>query len=242
MNGFGIHDVVIDHPAHNTTLALMSVDEIRYLLHAYLDRYRQIAANDYIKYIVIFKNWGLHADGSLEHPHSQIYGLPVIPFETRVRLGEVEKFFEFNHKCLMCSLMAEEKADGKRIVFENDHFMAWVPYAALSPYHIWIVPKCCSPSFLAIQEDEIGGLAEAMKEVFYKLFYRLRNPDYNFVFQSLTRYTSDQRAFHWYISIIPQIKTRGGIEYAGGLYVNPILPEDCARDLNEVTRQNNIEQ
>lgn len=234
MSGFGVHDVVIDHPAHNTTLATMTRNEIRLLLQAYLERYRQIADNKYIKYIVIFKNWGATAGGSLQHPHSQIYGLPVIPFETRVRLGEVEKYYEFNHICLMCDLIAQEKKEEERIVYENDHFISWIPYAALSPFHLWIVPKKCGPSFLETSPQELNGLADMFKVVFYKLYHKLRNPDFNYVFQSLTRYDWDQKAFHWYISVIPQVKKRGGIEYAGGLFVNSMMPEDSARELNEI--------
>jgi UDPglucose--hexose-1-phosphate uridylyltransferase len=234
MDGFGIHDVIIDNPRHNTNHALMGRDEMEELMRAYLRRYGEILANDDVNHIVIFKNQGFSAGGSLEHPHSQIYGLPVMPFETQTRVNEVKKYHEFNDSCLMCDLLKEEMSDRIRIVAENDHFITVSPYAALSPYHVWIVPKDHNPSFSLIEDKNIVWLADMMKIVFYKFFYGLRNPDYNYVIQSLARSKREAEYFHWYISIIPQVKRRGGIEYAGGLFVNPKMPEDAAEELRNV--------
>ncbi len=234
IDGFGIHDVIIDHPLHNTTLALMPVEDITDLLRVYLQRYQQLAHTEYVKHVVIFKNQGFKAGGSLEHPHSQVYGLPVIPFETRVRLGEVEKYFDFNDMCLLCSIQEHELQEKERIVCNNEHFTAWVPYAALSPYHIWIVPRRHSPSFKYITDEEIKGLADILKQTLGRMFKHLKNPDYNFVFQSLAHSEREKDYFHWYISLIPQLKRRGGIEYAGGLFVNPVMPEQAAQDLRNM--------
>ncbi len=233
VEGFGIHDVIIDHPRHNATLALMSNADIEILYRACLERYRQLSAMDDVRHVVLFKNQGFKAGGSLEHPHSQIYGLPVIPFENRVRLAEVEKYHDFNDSCLLCSILAHERQEKARLVYENKHFTVWVPYAALSPYHIWIVPRRHSPSFRLITDDELSGLADAMRQTLARMFVALRNPDYNYVFQSLARFEREAEYFHWYISLIPQLKRRGGIEYAGGLYVNPVMPEDAAAELRE---------
>jgi UDPglucose--hexose-1-phosphate uridylyltransferase len=176
MNGFGIHDVIVDNPRHNTTLALMESFEIEAILDAYLRRYRELQAHPFVKHVVIFKNQGFSAGGSLEHPHSQIYGLPLIPFETQTRVNEVRKYYEFNESCLMCEIMREEMRDKVRVICENDGFVALSPYAALSPYHVWVVPKRHAPSFSLVEPDELKTLAAMMKTVFYKFFYGLRNP------------------------------------------------------------------
>lgn len=231
VEGFGIHDVIIDHPRHNATLALMPVQDIADLYRACLQRYTQLSLLDEVRHVVLFKNQGFKAGGSLEHPHSQIYGLPVIPFETRVRLAEVEKYHDFNNTCLMCALLEHEREEQVRIIYENAHFTVWVPYAALSPFHIWIVPRRHSPSFRLITDPEISGLADAVKQTLGRLFSALRNPDYNYVFQSLARFERETEYYHWYISLIPQLKRRGGIEYAGGLFVNTVMPEDAATEL-----------
>ena len=106
-------------------------------------------------------------------------------------------------------------------------------YADLSPYHFWIVPKRHNHTFAKVTEQELAELADCMKVVFGKMFKSLHNPDFNFVFQSLTHHDEGAEYFHWYISVIPQIKTKGGISYAGGLYVNPVMPEEAAKVLRE---------
>ncbi len=233
IDGFGIHDVFIDNPRHNTNLALMSVGEIQTLVQAYHRRYLEVLQNELVKHAVIFKNQGIKAGGSLEHPHSQIYGLPVVPFEITVRMHEMERYFETNDNCLMCDIMRDEINDKERLIYENESFISFMSYADLSPYHFWIVPKHHCHTFAKVSEQELADLADCMKAVFARLYKSLKNPDYNFVFQSLTHHDEGAEYFHWYISVIPQIKTKGGISYAGGLYVNPVMPEDAAKVLRE---------
>ena len=233
LDGFGIHDVFIDNPRHNTTLALMSVGEITTLMKAYHQRYLQVLENNLVKHAVIFKNQGIKAGGSLEHPHSQIYGLPVVPFEINVRMHEMERYFETDDNCLMCDIMRDELSEKERLIYENAGFVSFMSYADLSPYHFWIVPKRHNHTFAKVTEQELAQLADCMKVVFGKMFKSLHNPDFNFVFQSLTHHDEGAEYFHWYISVIPQIKTKGGISYAGGLYVNPVMPEEAAKTLRE---------
>lgn len=228
MDGFGIHDVIIDHPLHNKTIALMDEFEIRALLGIYLDRYRQLQQMENVRHVVIFKNQGIKAGGSLEHPHSQIFGLPVIPFETRIRLHEMERYYDFHDHCLFCDTMNAELEAKVRIIYENEAFLAVMPYASLSPYHFWMAPRRHAPSFSLIGDSEIEALAHGMKIVFGKMFKVLGNPDFNFVIQSLAHFEREKNYFHWYLSVIPQIKHKGGLEYAGGLYVNPVMPETAA--------------
>ncbi len=234
IEGFGIHDVIIDNQRHNTTIALMSEGEIQNLIRAYLMRYKQLQENELVNHIVIFKNQGIKAGGSLEHPHSQIYGLPVIPFETNVRLREAERYHDLNDNCLLCDIINDELQENKRIIYENEEFLTVMPYADLSPYHFWVVPKEHCPSFSLINENKIKAMADSMKTVFVKMFYLLRNPDFNFVIQSLAHYEREKNYFHWYLSVIPHVKQKGGLEYAGGLYVNPILPENAAEEMRNV--------
>ncbi len=233
MQGFGIHDVIIDHPLHNKTLALMTNEDLLTLILAWRTRFREIQENPKVRHVVIFKNQGLKAGGSLEHPHSQIYGLPVIPFETQIRLREMERYYDINDQCLVCDLTADELEQKKRIIVKNQDFVALAPYADLSPYHFWIIPLKHQPSFSLLSEDQAKALAEVLGDVFRRVFKVLQNPDYNLVIQSLAHFEREQAYFHWYISVIPQVKHKGGLEYAGGLYVNPVLPETAAEELRK---------
>lgn len=232
-DGFGIHDVIIDSSRHNTTIALMQREEVTDLVTAYHRRYNEIKQNELVKHIVVFKNQGIRAGGSLEHPHSQIYGLPVIPFETSVRVHEMERYFEINDNCLLCDITHSEQTDKERVIYENERFISYMCYADLSPYHFWIVPKKHSYSFGLCDAEDLRDLADCMKVVLEKMYYLLKNPDYNFVIQSLNHADQDKDFFHWYVSVIPQIKTKGGWSYAGGLYVNTVMPEDAAQKMRE---------
>jgi UDPglucose--hexose-1-phosphate uridylyltransferase len=233
MQGFGIHDVIIDNPLHNKTIALISLEELSILINAYKQRYIEIQKMNHIRHVVVFKNQGYKAGGSLEHPHSQIYGLPVIPFQLRVRLTEMKKYYESHCKCMMCDMIQAEKQDKIRVLHENNSFISFIPYAALSPYHVWIVPKNHQASFTLIENKQIEDFAEIMQKTFSMAFFALENLDFNFIIQSLTEYKDSEEFFHWYMSIIYHQKRRGGIEFAGGLFVNPLMPEKAAEHLLE---------
>jgi len=240
ISGFGIHDVIIEHPHHNMTLALMSLSDIEMILHAWLRRYQEVKAHPLVRHVVIFKNQGLRAGGSLEHPHSQIYGLPVVPFEVEVRLREMARYYDINDRCLICDLIADELSEGQRVIAQNESFVALMPYADLSPYHFWILPKRHHPCFDSLNEQEIPLLAKLIRHVFGQMFQALKNPDFNLVIQSLSHYEKEFESFHWYISVIPQVKHKGGLEYAGGLYVNPVLPEVAAKEFRDVEESSGL--
>ena len=234
VDGFGIHDVIVENPKHNTSLALFEHQEMLDLINAYLIRAKMIKEIESVRHIVIFKNQGAKAGGSLEHPHSQIYGLPIMPFETQIRLKEMERYCELNDHCMLCDILKSELDEKIRIFYENEYFACLSPYAALTPYHFWIIPKKHKPSFLIIEPAELESLAECMKVTFGKMFIHLRNVDFNYVFQSLAYFEREQQYFHWYISVIPQIKRKGGLEYAGGFFVNPNLPEIVAEEFRNI--------
>lgn len=231
MPGFGIHDLIIDNPRHNLTIAVMPQNEVEELLNSFFKRYTEIKNHPLVQHVVIFKNQGLQAGGSLEHPHSQIYGLPVMPFETVVRKREVEKYFANNQSCLLCDMIDDEKRLKERVIFENEHFISFVPYASISPYHIWITPKRHAPCFGLIQKEEIVSMASILKNVLARVFWGLKNPDFNFVIQSLSHFENEPLGFHWYLSIIPHVKKKGGLSYAGGIQLNPMMPETAAEEL-----------
>lgn len=231
MQGFGIHDVIVDCPRHNATLALLSQNEAFALMRAYRDHFNRVASMPSIEHVVLFKNQGYKAGGSLRHPHSQVYGMPVAPFEKKVRQARAADYYAKNRSDLMGDLLKQEIATKERVIYENKHFVRWIPYAALSPYHVWIVPKEQNACFGNVEDDSLEGLADAVRHTFHKSFYALRNMDFNLVPQSETHREQEDSAQRWYLSIIHHKKRRGGIEFAGGLFVNTMMPEDAAEKL-----------
>ena len=186
-----------------------------------------------MRHVIVFKNHGADAGASQQHPHSQIVGLPIVPGQVVERVARARRFYEESGRCLACAQIAQEREQGCRIIFENLHFVAFIPYAALSPYHLWIFPKTHSACFSEQPLETLPALAEIVSTVLGKLYGLLGNPAFNLVVRSLEPKNNDVPHFHWYISIVPRINQPAGLELGTGLYVNPSLPESCAKALRE---------
>jgi UDPglucose--hexose-1-phosphate uridylyltransferase len=234
MNGFGVHEVIIEHPHHNTCIALMNNAEVEDIIRAYKARYNEVAAISGIECIVIFKNHGPSAGTSLEHPHSQLIATPVVPPQIRGRLEQAIHFFDFTGRCVFCAILESELKEKKRIVLETEKFVAFSPYASVSPFQIWIFPRRHFASFGDINEGEIGDLAKNLKTVLSKLYYGLDNPDFNYTIRSIPVKERGGEYFHWYLSIIPRLTQPAGFELGSGMFINTALPEESAEFLRQI--------
>jgi UDPglucose--hexose-1-phosphate uridylyltransferase len=231
ISGLGVHEVVVEHPRHDLTTALLSVEEVANILLVYRQRYLEIRKHPHIETIIIFKNHGESAGTSLEHPHSQIAATPVVPNQFRSRIDEAIRYFDDTGECLFCRTLEDELAARERVVFESEHFVAFIPYAALSPFHTWIFPRRHSSSFDDITDAEIFDLAYALKTVLAQLYYGLNNPDYNYTIRSVPTAEQATKYFHWYIAIIPRVSKQAGFELGSGMFINTALPEESAEFL-----------
>jgi len=233
ITGVGYHEVLIEHPHHHQTLALMELAQIERVICAFRSRYRQIRQDHRIEAIVIFKNHGVKAGTSLEHPHSQLAGLPIVPFQFRVRVDEAIRYFDDHGSCLFCDTIADELNSGDRLISKTQYFVAFIPYAALSPFHIWVFPLRHTSSFEDMSDAEMADFAQILKTVLAKLYFALGNPDYNFTIRSSPTGERDTEYFHWYLAIIPHVSRIAGFELGSGMYINTALPEDSAKFLRE---------
>ncbi|MDD3846584.1 MAG: galactose-1-phosphate uridylyltransferase [Syntrophorhabdaceae bacterium] len=237
LSGVGLHEVIIESPLHNTTTALAPLARIEDILAAYRNRQIAFYKDERVEHVIIFKNHGEGAGTSLEHPHSQIVGTPVFPGQVMNRLSEaIRNYYYVNFgDCLYCTYMKAERDEGLRVICENDHFLAFVPYAALSPFHVWIYPKRHSACYGNITDDEIPALARILKEVLLRLYVGLGDPDFNYVIRSLSPGGADARYFHWYLAIVPRLTKAAGFELGTGMYINTSMPEESAAFLRDVS-------
>lgn len=230
----GYHEVIVEHPLHNTTLALMKAEEILQVLSAYRTRYRAIRHDPRVEAIIIFKNHGEEAGTSIVHPHSQLVATPIVPYQIRSRIDEAIRYFDDTGECVGCRTVEDEITAGERVIYESKHFVCFIPYAALSPFHTWIFPKRHSCSFDAIADEELFDLAGMIKVVLAKLFFGLNNPSYNYSIRSIPTREQQAEYFHWYLSIIPRVSKTAGFELGSGMFINTALPEESAKFLREV--------
>jgi UDPglucose--hexose-1-phosphate uridylyltransferase len=233
-DGFGLVEVVIEHPRHDLTVATMPDQDLAKVLRAYRERQVAMSNRHRINLVTIFRNHGARAGTSLEHPHSQIIATPIVPPHVRYPLEQAVMHFDENGSCVYCDMVAEELRFGGRIVVESDNFVAFCPYAARSPFEARIYPKRHSASFMTITDDEITELAPVMRELMARIHFGLKNPDYNYIIRSAPVGDHDTRYLHWYIVVIPKISTPAGFEIGSGIYINTVSPEDCAEFLREV--------
>lgn len=234
VTGVGSHEVVIETPLHNEPSALISVGNIANVIRAYKMRFIEIYNNPLVEHVIIFKNQGEASGTSIIHPHAQLIGTPVTPFKIRGRISEARRFFDNTGECMMCATLKDELADGRRIILNTEHFVTFIPYAALSPFHTWIFPKRHTASFGEIRDDEINDLAYNLKTMLSKLYYGLENPDFNYVIRSEKLKESGSEYFHWYLSIVPRTAQVSGFELGSGMYTNASIPEEVAEFLRRV--------
>ncbi len=234
VSGFGVHDVIIESPLHNMTTALLPLEHISEIIKTYKRRFKELYSDHRIGHVIMFKNQGEGAGTSLEHPHSQIIGTPITPIQIRDRLEEAMRFFDITGECVICKTLSEEKAEGTRVIFESEHFISFIPYAALSAFHTWIFPKRHAPCFSDITEEENADFALNLKTTLAKFYYGLNNPDFNYAIRSNRLKDARSEYFHWYMTIVPRISTAAGFEMGSGMFINNAVPDETAEFLRKV--------
>lgn len=233
ISGVGIHEVIVETPDHSRSLALLPEADVERVVETYLQRYHTVLKDERVEQVTLFKNHGPGAGTSLEHPHSQLIGTPIIPTEVRERLEAALTFYDDNGRCIFCFTLEEECRQGARLVEENDDFVAFLPFAALSPFHIWVFPRRHSASFGCIDEREAASLARILRRLLRRLHVGLNDPDYNFVIRTAPKESEQVRYYHWYVSVVPRLTKTAGFELGSGMFINIARPEDSARFLRE---------
>jgi UDPglucose--hexose-1-phosphate uridylyltransferase len=177
ISGVGYHEVVVESRLHNTCPALESVDEVERTLRAFQLRGIALHQDSRVEHVVYFKNHGPTAGTSLLHPHTQLMGLPVVPYSVRTRIEEARRYFDDHGVCVYCRMREEEQREELRLVVKSTWFTAFIPYAAFSPFHLWILPRRHSASFLDISPEELRDLSHVLREVLRRLAFGLTDPE-----------------------------------------------------------------
>jgi UDPglucose--hexose-1-phosphate uridylyltransferase len=203
-------------------------------LEAFKIRGREIAQDLRIEQIIYFKNHGDRAGTSLVHPHTQLIGLPIVPYNIRARAEEARRYFDDTGRCVLCHMLSDELKDGQRLVAKSKYFVAFIPYAALSPFHIWVLPRRHESNFLNATAHELADLGGLMRLALRKLYVGLRDPDYNYVIRSAPLHDLGTEYLHWYVTIVPRVTRSAGFELGSGMFINVALPESSAAFLQKV--------
>ncbi|WP_013322992.1 galactose-1-phosphate uridylyltransferase [Gloeothece verrucosa] len=233
MQGYGKHEVVIESPDHDQTPGTMTVEEVAAIIETYHQRYLALMADPKTMMAIIFRNHKKEAGASQPHPHSQIIATSFVPRHRRWQEEEALRYFDRWHRCVYCDMLAYESEEGKRVIEENDSFVAFVPYAAQVPCEVWIMPKQHKADFGNISELEKADFAVIFQSILCRLYRKLDNPAYNYVINTASRYKGEEPQLHWYCQILPRLTTPAGFELGAGISINPSIPEEDAAFLRD---------
>jgi UDPglucose--hexose-1-phosphate uridylyltransferase len=234
MNGIGAHEVIVETPSHGQTLSTMDVREIQRVFIAYKERMIDLTNDKRFKYMMVFKNHGSIAGASLDHSHSQLIALPIVPKRVTEEISGGLAYYKYKDRCIFCDIIAQEKEDGVRVVMENEKFIALSPYAARFPFEIWVLPKKHEPYYVAHEkEDSYFAIAETLSLILKKFDKLLNSPPYNYIIHTTPSGNGDAPHYHWHMEIIPRLTKMAGFEWGTGFYINPTPPEEATMYLRE---------
>jgi UDPglucose--hexose-1-phosphate uridylyltransferase len=235
MNGVGAHEVIIETPDHDKTLSDLDEDRVAEVLLAWQHRIIDLKKDPRFKYIVVFKNHGEAAGASLEHSHTQLVAMPIIPKRVTEEIEGSRRYYEFKERCVYCDIISQEISEDVRVVSANETFLAIEPFAARFPFETWILPKVHLSAYEDIKGTEVVHLARILKEVLMKINVALNNPPYNFILHTLPLHGDNRSWYHWHIEVMPKLTKVAGFEWGSGFYINPTPPEEATKYLREVS-------
>ena len=226
-DGIGVHEVIIESPSHVTDMALLSDEQFEAILRAYGDRITDLRGDRKLRYVLIYKNQGVEAGATLEHVHSQLVALPMIPKRVLEEIGAAKNYYESKRRCVFCDTIMRETQRRERFVIENNGFIVICPFAPRFPYETWVLPKKHASFFEANTQPDNFDLARILRETLRRLS-RLGNPAFNYVIHSNPLDQDENDYYHWHIEVLPKSIQVGGFEWGSGLYINTVTPEQSA--------------
>ena len=257
IDGYGRHEVVIDHASHGIRIHEMNEEHLQLLFSTYRDRMAALySANPAVRAVLVFKNFGPAAGASIQHTHSQIVAMPVVPFNIESEVLHSAAYHERTGQCIFCSLIDEaltfeatfydresgavrRKIDvGQYVVERGKRFIAIKPFASRFEWEVQVLPLGHEADFLDLSPDDAADLGRVFRRTMARLNAVLGGAQYNFFIHSLPHGPSDgarQRSYHWHIEICPRTSVPTGFEMGSGLFMNTISPETAAARLRSVT-------
>lgn len=241
MTSFGAHEVVIENTDHYKEIKDQSIDEISETMSMLQNRVEDLHKDERFRYILVFKNKGKNAGASLAHPHHQLIGLPITPKRVKEELDGAKFYFHLKERCIFCDLIEQEVSWEERIIYENDAFISFCPYASRFPFEAWVLPKDHSINFYdQIARQKLKLLADILKVMLTKYDKVLDNPEYNYIVHTAPNlfarsgyWLTIKQDYHWHIEMFPRLTLVAGFEEGTGFFINPMLPEAAAKYLRE---------
>jgi len=256
IDGYGRHEVIIDHHNHGIAIHEMSEQHISQLFLTYQQRMMELYQSDSrLRYVLVFKNFGPAAGASIPHTHSQMIALPVIPENVQAEVHFSASYHRQHHHCVYCALIDDalsfnatvydrETGESQRplkaetyVVEKGEHFIAIKPFASRFEWEVHILPLNHQADFIELSEEHLLDYAKVFRNTMIRLDGVLGGAQYNYFLHSLPHNYSEpdyQHSYHWHLEICPRTSIPSGFELGSGLYVNTVSPESAAQQLREI--------
>ena len=256
IDGYGRHEVVIDHTNHGIQLGDMREEHIAAMFSMFRNRMQAIYSSDErIKYVLVFKNFGTAAGASIAHSHSQIVAMPVVPENVVNELSYTRQYYQKYQQSVFKTLVDEaltfeatiydrESGEvrrkinvGQYIIERGKHFIAVKPFASRFEWEVQILPLNDQADFLEIKDEHMQDFACVLKHTMLRLNHVLGGVQYNFFLHSLphsSEWEDCKQSYVWHLEICPRTSIPTGFELGSGLFVSTVSPEDAAEQLREV--------
>ena len=255
IEGYGRHEVLIDHYKHGVGVFEMEEKHLQLLFGVYRDRMAALyKSDDRLKFVLVFKNFGAAAGASIAHTHSQIIATPVVPQNVINELEHSRQYYQKHNQCVFCALIDEaltfeatiydrqsgevrRKINvGQYVIERGEKFVAIKPFASRFEWEVHILPLSHQSDFLNVSDDDLADFARVMKRTMQRLDKVIGGVQYNYFLHTQPhgkQYSDCDNSYHWHLEICPRTSIPTGFELGSGLFVSTISPENAAKQLRE---------
>ncbi|MEA4824043.1 MAG: galactose-1-phosphate uridylyltransferase [Clostridiaceae bacterium] len=242
---YGKCEVILYSPKHTATLPELLIHHVTKLVELWTERFRELSADEKIKYVFIFENRGAAVGTTMPHPHGQIYAYPFIPKKLALETESCRDYYKENGRCLICDMLSDERTDGRRMVFENEDFSVFIPFFCEYPYGIYIVSRSHKQNLTQFNARERENLAVSIRAAVGTLdnLFGFQFPYMMCMHQNPVNSGDYSADYHFHIEFFPPMRAADKIKYNASsetgawAHCNPTAPEDKAVELREAYRR-----
>ncbi|WP_156757643.1 galactose-1-phosphate uridylyltransferase [Actinokineospora pegani] len=235
--GLGRCEVMCFTDQHTTSFGELPASRVRTVVDVWADRTGALGALPGVEQVFPFENRGDEIGVTLSHPHGQIYGYPFVTPRTALMLAEAERYLGEHGRPVMGDVLAGERSDGSRVLFESEHWTAFVPAAARWPVEVHVVPHRQVPDLPALTEAERDDFAVLYLKVLGRLdgLHDRQLPYIAAWHQAPVRTGRDLAWLH--LEVFSVLRTADKLKYLAGsesgmaVWINDVAPEDLAARL-----------
>jgi len=234
----GVARVVCYTPRHDLSLARLPLDEVVGYLEVLQQQYLELGAMSGVEHVLVFENRGEVVGVSNPHPHCQIYATNFVFRTIELEAQVCQRHLEQNGVALLEDVIEAERRDGRRLLFERDGALAFVPYFARYPYEVFVAPRQTRPSLAALDRAELHDFARVLQRtlIAYDNLWQMPFPYVMALHQAPTD-GQPHDGFHFHVELHPPLrrpdllKYPAGPEIGGGNWMNDAAPEQSADEL-----------